>query len=242
LVFLQIGAIIYENEGGQDSRRNNFIFFNNYFGFELFSRIYSLIALFFSVGLFSKDFILEVFTSGFFNFLILLLILLVLLLTYFYSLKILNFLGKINNYFNYFSFISFFSRFLLNLFRFFLINFFLENFSVSFYIFRGDFFTWVYFLGFSLFLVIFYERGSKKVFFGFWVNYSFSFIRHYFFLEIREFFLLKFFLEIILIPFLRFINNYNYFLKMIIYFIFILILFLFTNILKRIFNFDLKSF
>lgn len=98
LLFIQMGFLIHNSFGGQDSR-----FYKNlnklriFVKFRIFLTLFILIGLFFSRGLVRKDLILEILIRQNFFVLFLIRIIGVIYLTYFYSLRLFKGLIKIFN-------------------------------------------------------------------------------------------------------------------------------------------------
>jgi len=97
LLFIQIGFLIHNSLGGQDSRfYKKLNRLSLFIKFRIFLTLFCLIGLFFSRGLVSKDLILEILIRQIFLFFIVIFII-VIYLTYFYSLRLFKGLLKIFN-------------------------------------------------------------------------------------------------------------------------------------------------
>ena len=227
LLFLQVGYFIFFSESSQDSR-------NGFFGnlrfclfLQFFRSIFSLLALFFTGGIFSKDFILGLLTEGFESFFLLIFMILIIILTFFYSLKMLVFIFSFNSFFYSNKYLFNFLSFLLLLMSLYFISFLSINFLKPSLIFFYDFLLWflffifififyfVFFWILNVSVFIFFEKFLFSVsgsFFGFYNFFDYFFFNLFLFLE-KNFFLrfliklrnnLKFFMIIVIIIMLIF--------------------------------------
>ena len=155
LIFLLIGYKIYYSKGGQDYRNENNVYFF-ILVLVFFLGFFSLGGIFFSSGIFVKDYFLELFFCFnlriyfFFSFM-------VVFLTNFYNIKILFlFFNIIRNRFFYIRIMGSVIFFFLRFFGFYLLLFLLKNFFFyrEFFFFK-KFFLVIFFIIFNMF--IFYK-------------------------------------------------------------------------------------
>lgn len=221
LIFLLIGYKIYYSKGGQDYRNESNVYFF-ILVLVFFLGFFSLGGIFFSRGIFVKDYFLELFFCFnlriyfFFSFM-------VVFLTNFYNIKILFlFFNIIRNRFFYIRFIGSVIFFFLRFFGFYLLLFLLKNFFfIENFFFLSNFF-WLFFL---LFLICL-----------FFINLNLfiiksNFLGEYYLRLFSGFFMFVFFREILLLGLIFFLNKVFFVyrrLKKIFYFkkIFFLILFM----------------
>lgn len=221
LIFLLVGYKIYYSKGGQDYRNEDNV---NFFTLRLvfFFGFISLGGIFFSSGIFIKDYFLELFFCYNISFLFVFRILVV-FLTNFYNIKIIFlFFNVVRNSFFYISFFGMVIFFFLRFFGFYLLLFLLKNFFfIGNFFFLNNFF-WLLFFLFLVYL--------------FFINLNFFFINSnflgdYYLRLFSGFFMFVFFRELILFGLIIILSKifllFNW-LKKIFYFkkIFFLIIFI----------------
>jgi NADH:ubiquinone oxidoreductase subunit 5 (subunit L)/multisubunit Na+/H+ antiporter MnhA subunit len=201
IIFLIVGIKIFYEKGNQDSRFNKNFFFYRVF-IILFMRIISIISLFFSRGIFIKEYFLEFFFSSNLIDIFIFLRIIIFVLTNYYSLKIFIF------FFSFFilqkirlSFFGIFSFFFLSFFRYFFMLFLVRN----FFLLKSNFFIGIFFIYF-IFLIMY-----------FFINLIFFFLKKnilsdYFFSIFVSFFFTLLFGDFFLFFFQKIVNFFYFYL------------------------------